>query len=106
MPSLGFPKEQSYKATQPGASRTPPPPAETTQPLTSSTQSSAAPSIDPSFIRRCQQELAELIGPIASIVCQRTLAQNPKLSPTQFVEALAKKIPNSKQAQEFQRRLL
>ncbi|HEY9668456.1 MAG TPA: protein kinase [Coleofasciculaceae cyanobacterium] len=106
IPSSAFPNEQPYKATQPGASRTPPRPAETTQPLTSSPPSSAAPSIDPSFIRRCQQELAEFIGPIAAIVCQRTLAQNPGLSPTQFVEALAKKIPNPKQAQEFQRRLL
>lgn len=106
MPSSAFPNQQPYKTTQPGASYTPPPPAETTQSLTSSTQPSAASSIDPSFIRRCQQELAELIGPIASIICQRILAQNPGLSPTQFVEALAKKIPNSKQAQEFQRRLL
>lgn len=63
-------------------------------------------SLEPHFIRHCQQELAEYIGPIAAIICQRTLAQNPGMSVNQFVEALAKKIPNSKHSQEFQRRLL
>ena len=65
-----------------------------------------APALDSNFIRHCQQELAEYIGPIAAIICQRTLAQNPGMSVNQFVEALAKKIPNSKHSQEFQRRLL
>jgi eukaryotic-like serine/threonine-protein kinase len=62
--------------------------------------------IEPGFINRCKKELAEFIGPIATIVCQRTLTQNPELSMTEFVEALAKQIPNQKQALEFQRRLL
>jgi hypothetical protein len=43
---------------------------------------------------------------MAAIICRRTLAQNPGLSANQLVEALAKKIPNSKHSQEFQRRLL
>ena len=62
--------------------------------------------IEPGFINRCKQELAEFIGPIASIVCQRTFSQNPEFSMSEFVEALAKQIPNPKQAQEFKRRLL
>jgi serine/threonine protein kinase len=66
----------------------------------------APPPLDSSFIRRCQQELAEYIGPIAPIICQRTLAQNSGLSPEKFIEALAKKIPNPKHAQEFQQRFL
>lgn len=62
--------------------------------------------IEPGFTNRCKQELAEFIGPIAGIVCQRTLTQKPELSMTEFVEALAKQIPNPKQALEFKRRLL
>jgi serine/threonine protein kinase len=78
--------------------RTPTPPANQAAPSTQ-------PLLDPSFIRRCQQELAEYIGPIAAIVCQRTVAQNPGISAPQFVEALAKKIPNPKQAEEFKQHL-
>jgi serine/threonine protein kinase len=62
--------------------------------------------LDPNFISRCQQELAQFIGPMASIICQRILSKNPTISPTDFVEALAHKIPDPKQAEEFQRRVL
>lgn len=68
--------------------------------------SATSSKIDPSFINRCRQELAESIGPIAKFVCQRVLARNPNLSATEFVEALAKEIPNQKQANDFQKRLL
>lgn len=77
-----------------------------TEPLVASTSSKIQSRFDPSFINRCKQELAELIGPIASIICQRTLNKNPELSATDFVEALAQQIPNSKQASEFKKRLL
>lgn len=62
--------------------------------------------IETGFLNRCKKELAEYIGPIASIVCQRTLIRSPELSETEFVEALAQQIPNQKQALEFKRRLL
>jgi eukaryotic-like serine/threonine-protein kinase len=62
--------------------------------------------LEPNFINRCQQELAEIVGPIASIICQRTLSKNPNLSSTELIEALAKQIPNSTQAVEFKQRLL
>lgn len=62
--------------------------------------------LEPGFINRCQQELAEFIGPIASLVCQQTLKQHPEISQTEFVEALTKRIPNQKQAPQFKRRLL
>jgi len=91
---------------QTGTPATPTKPANPVQSSASSTPPSTQSSLDPGFVRRCQQEMAEYIGPIAAIICQRTLSQNPGLSPSQFVEALAKKIPNSKHAQEFQRRLL
>lgn len=78
----------------------------TTQEIASTTQPTPKPQLDPSFIARCQQELTELIGPIASIICQRTLSQNPAISQLEFIQALAQKIPNSKQALEFKQRLL
>jgi eukaryotic-like serine/threonine-protein kinase len=68
--------------------------------------SSVQSRLDPGFINRCKHELSELIGPIASVICQRIIAENPEFSATEFVEALAKKIPGSKQAKEFQKRLL
>jgi len=66
----------------------------------------SASQLDPDFIQHCQLELAEFIGPISTIVCQRTLVNNPELSATEFVDALAKQIPNQQQAVEFQQRLL
>ena len=98
------PLEQQYPTTQPGASKTPTLSSDTTSSLTPNA-ASAKVNFDPSFIERCQQELAEYIGPIAAIICKRTLAQNPNFSTPQFIEALAQKIPNPKQAQEFQQRL-
>lgn len=82
------------------------PSSNTTQEIASTTQPTPKPQLDPSFIARCQQELTELIGPIASIICQRTLSQNPAISQLEFIQALAQKIPNSKQALEFKQRLL
>jgi predicted regulator of Ras-like GTPase activity (Roadblock/LC7/MglB family) len=61
--------------------------------------------LEPDFIRRCQQELAEFIGPIAPMLCQRLLAKNEGLSPEGFIELLSQQIPSQQQALEFQRRL-
>ncbi|MGK7917760.1 MAG: hypothetical protein AB4038_19835 [Prochloraceae cyanobacterium] len=62
--------------------------------------------LDSSFISRCQQELAELIGPIAIVICERTVSENPTIGRTQLVKLLAKEISDREQAQSFQRRLL
>ncbi|WP_198954071.1 hypothetical protein [Moorena bouillonii] len=43
---------------------------------------------------------------MATIVCQRTLIQNPNSSAQEFVKALSQKNPNQKYAQDFQRRFL
>lgn len=67
---------------------------------------SGDPLLESSFIYRCQQELAEFIGPMASIICQRTLSKNPKMSAAEFVAALAKTIPNPQESQAFQKRLI
>jgi serine/threonine protein kinase len=104
--SFAPPPQLPNQTPQIGTPPTPPQPAKPVQSSTPATPPPSQSSLDPSFVRRCQQEMAEYIGPIAAIICQRTLAQNPGLSPSQFIEALAKKIPNAKHAQEFQRRLL
>lgn len=70
-----------------------------------SSGSVSTPAIRPEFALRCQQELAEFIGPIASIVCQRALRQKPPLSERDFVEALAQQISSSEDAQSFRRRM-
>jgi serine/threonine-protein kinase len=62
-------------------------------------------SLNPTFIQRCQQELAYYIGPIASLVVEETLAQTPHVSPYQFVESLATEIPDAAAAFEFRKRL-
>jgi eukaryotic-like serine/threonine-protein kinase len=62
--------------------------------------------IDTRFINRCQRELTELIGPMAAIICQRTLAKNPSLSSVDFVCILARSIPDPQVAEDFQTRLL
>jgi predicted regulator of Ras-like GTPase activity (Roadblock/LC7/MglB family) len=58
------------------------------------------------FIGHSQQELAKYIGPIASVVCKRILCENPELGKVEFIETLAKYIPQQQQALEFQRNLL
>jgi serine/threonine protein kinase len=61
--------------------------------------------LDANFISYCQQELAQFVGPMASILCQRILNSNSSLTAMEFIEALAKKIPDSKQAENFKKRI-
>jgi serine/threonine-protein kinase len=62
-------------------------------------------SIEPAFIKRCQQELAYHIGPMADLIVEETLAETPHLSPYEFVEILAREIPEVQAAFEFRRSL-
>ncbi|MDJ0601759.1 MAG: serine/threonine-protein kinase [Crocosphaera sp.] len=62
--------------------------------------------IDPSFVEQCQEELAQLIGPMAALICQKTVKKNPNISPTDFVKTLATKIPDPQKAEDFQQKLL
>jgi eukaryotic-like serine/threonine-protein kinase len=57
-----------------------------------------------SFIDRCEYELTEIIGPMARIVLQKTLANHP--SQTELVDRLAAQIPNPASAAKFRQRLL
>jgi eukaryotic-like serine/threonine-protein kinase len=62
--------------------------------------------VTPEFIERCRQELAEFIGPMANIICQRTIKQNPSVSESKFCNLLAETIPNPEQAKKFKQRLM
>jgi serine/threonine protein kinase len=62
--------------------------------------------INPSFIERCQRELAFAIGPIAGFVIEEVLEREAPTSIYQLVEALEKEIPNAQEAIAFHRRLL
>lgn len=68
--------------------------------------SSLDPQITPEFIERCRQQLAEFIGPMASIVCKRTLQNNPNMTESELSLALAQTISNPKQAKDFQQRMV
>ncbi|ACK66304.1 serine/threonine protein kinase [Rippkaea orientalis PCC 8801] len=76
-------------------------------PLPNNAPGGGGPSeLDAHFVERCQKELAELIGPMAGLLCQKTLKKNPCQSETEFVRALAQKIPDPQKAQQFQDRIL
>jgi len=62
-------------------------------------------SLNPAFVQHCQQELAYYIGPIASLIVEETLAQTPRITPYEFVELLAREIPEAQAAFEFRQRL-
>lgn len=59
------------------------------------------PSVSETFMGHCRQKLAEFVGPMASVVCDRTLARNPLQSERELVEALANQIPNRQDSQQF-----
>ena len=61
--------------------------------------------LDAAFIQRCQKSLAYHIGPMASLIVEDMLAENPHYSSQQFVELLANEIPDSQAAIEFVRSL-
>ena len=63
-------------------------------------------AVEPQFVAICQKLLAEYIGPVAPIVCKKTLAKKANLTREQFVEILAKKISDPQQAEEFQQAAL
>ncbi|MUG97059.1 protein kinase [Scytonema sp. UIC 10036] len=79
------------------------PPYPTSQPQAPPSQPQS--SLNPAFLERCQQELAYRIGPMASLIVEETLAEHPNASPYQFVELLAKEIPDAQEAFAFRQRL-
>ncbi|OLP19085.1 hypothetical protein BST81_07690 [Leptolyngbya sp. 'hensonii'] len=72
----------------------------------SGTSTATTDPIDPNFVKRCEQELARLIGPIAPLIVQRTVAQQPNLSRSQLVELLNQHLPDLKKKEELRQVLL
>ncbi|MGF1676722.1 MAG: serine/threonine protein kinase, partial [Rivularia sp. (in: cyanobacteria)] len=52
-----------------------------------------------------QQQLAYYIGPMASLIVEDVLEENPQATPHQFVELLAREIPDSHIVIEFTKRI-
>ncbi|MGL5880779.1 MAG: hypothetical protein ACRC2V_23795, partial [Xenococcaceae cyanobacterium] len=63
------------------------------------------PSLDPNFIKFCQQELAFAIGPIAKLIVPEVLEKNPDISARQLASILESYITESQLAQKFNQRL-
>lgn len=62
-------------------------------------------TIDDSFLRRCEQELTDLIGPMGVLLVQKAIKSHPQFSCEEFVEFLVAKISNPHKADEFRQRL-
>ena len=62
-------------------------------------------ALPPSFLDRCQKELAVCIGPMAQFILEETLANNPTLSTHQLIDALEQQIPDPQEALKFRQRL-
>ncbi|WP_082209844.1 sensor histidine kinase [Fischerella sp. PCC 9605] len=71
-----------------------------------SDQSWKHPTLQKSFVQKCQRDLAELIGPMAIVVVQETIKSSEQLSPEELVLKLVAEIGDSKKAVEFRQRLL
>ncbi|MEA5570028.1 serine/threonine-protein kinase [Calothrix sp. UHCC 0171] len=69
-------------------------------------QSTKLPSLEPEFLQSCQQYLAYYIGPMASMIIEETLVENPRVSQSEFVQILAQEIHDSHDASEFAHKLL
>ncbi|MBN4001852.1 serine/threonine-protein kinase [Nostoc sp. LPT] len=62
--------------------------------------------ISDKFLIECERELANLIGPIAKFIVQKTLKSSGQISRAEFVKILASQIPEPQKALQFQQRLL
>ncbi|MEH2161800.1 MAG: serine/threonine-protein kinase [Nostoc sp.] len=63
------------------------------------------PSLQTGFIKHCQQQLAYHIGPMANLIIDEILSENPYIPPDQFVELIVRQIPDSQAAFEFKKSL-
>jgi len=62
-------------------------------------------ALDPTFLERCQRELARYIGPVARFILEDTLAEHPRIVPQELVELLSTEIPNPQNAKQFKENL-
>jgi serine/threonine protein kinase len=61
-------------------------------------------TIRPEFIKRCEQELAHCIGPIASFVVQEVVEKKRPQSAEELITILAEYLPDRKQMARFKKR--
>jgi hypothetical protein len=61
----------------------------------------ASDRLEPEFLHQCEQALSKQIGPIAPLLIQRTLAQQPKLTKSQLIELLVIHLPSPEDQAEF-----
>ncbi|KAB8320505.1 sensor histidine kinase [Tolypothrix campylonemoides VB511288] len=61
--------------------------------------------IDESFLRQCEQQLMDLVGPFAPFLMKETLKSSPGISQQELVENIAAKIPDPQVAAEFRQAL-
>lgn len=98
-------KNQSKGSFSPYSLSSPPlpssPPLSSSPPLPSS-----SPPLNAGFIKKCEQELAYLVGPFARFMIQNTLEENPQISSLEFVKKIAETIPQPMQAVEFKIKML
>ncbi|MCJ8278651.1 MAG: hypothetical protein MJK14_01545 [Rivularia sp. ALOHA_DT_140] len=64
------------------------------------------PTIDDTLIKKCQQDLIYLIGPIANFIIEEILQSNPQISVSEFIDRLSQKVPDSGMAEKFKQRIL
>lgn len=75
------------------------------QPKLASLPSSKNQAINEKFVRECEKELTDLVGPVASFLIEKILKSSPQISRSELLKALAAEIPDSQKAGEFQQRL-
>lgn len=67
----------------------------------------ASQTCDEQFVRQCEQDLAELVGPIAIFIVQRAIKTYPEISRLDFVRIVSAEISDNPQtALKFQQRVL
>lgn len=70
------------------------------------TTSTSDSTLNPEFVERCRQELATVIGPIANIICNQKIKQNPQMSQMDLCFALVEAVSDPAQAKNLQQRLI
>lgn len=58
-------------------------------------------SSNPQFLEYIQRQLSSFVGPLASVLIRQALEENPDIVTNEFVEVLAKTIPDVQRAEDF-----
>jgi serine/threonine protein kinase len=83
------------------------PPENISQNLSQKVQPIINSDIDDVFVRQCERELLNLIGPIARLLIQKAIkSSNLAISREEFVKIIAAEVPDAQTAMQFQQRLL